>query len=193
MSLIPELKIGLWNAWIFILFYILISFILPLSINKKTAKKILTMFSMDTIEKKIFYPLNLAYYLSFLYTVFIPLKLNTVWFYIGVPICLLGILVHAIALINFASTPLDKLVTKGIYRISKNPLHFSYFIMCIGIGIACASWIYLVYSMIYIVLQDILHNAEERFCLEKYGESYREYTEKTSRYTGIPVKGSDKK
>ena len=185
MSLIPEFKIGLWNAWIFILFYLLVSFILPLSINKKTAKKMLTMFPMDAIEKKIFYPLNLAYYLSLIYTIFIPLKLNTVWFYIGVPICLLAIIVHAIALINFASSPLDKSVTKGIYCISRNPLHFSYFIICMGIGIACASWIFLVYSIVYIILQDILHNAEERFCLEKYGESYREYMEKTPRYIGM--------
>jgi protein-S-isoprenylcysteine O-methyltransferase Ste14 len=186
MSLIPEFEIGLWNGWIFILFYILVSLILPLSISKKTAKKMLTMFPMDKTEKKIFYCLNLAYYLSLIYALFIPLKLNTIWFYIGVPICLLGIVIHAIALINFASTPLDILVTKGIYRISRNPLHFSYFIICIGIGITCASWIFLVYSIVYIILQDILHSAEERFCLEKYGDAYREYMKRTPRYIGVP-------
>ena len=147
MSLIPEFEIGLWNGWIFILFYLLVSFILPLSINKKTAKKMLTMFPMDATEKKIFYFLNFAYYLSLIYPIFIPLKFDTIWFYIGIPICILGIIVHAIALINFTSTPLDKLVTKGIYLISRNPLHFSYFVMCIGIGITCASWIF--FSVFY--------------------------------------------
>ena len=140
----------------------------------------LIMFPMDETEKKIFHFLNLAYYLSLIYPIFIPLKFNTIWFYIGMPICLLGIIVHAIALVNFVSTPFGKLVTKGIYCISRNPLHFSYFIMCIGI--ACASWIFLLYSIVYIILQDILHNAEERFCLEKYGESYRDCKRRVPRY-----------
>ena len=42
------------------------------------------------------------------------------------------------------------------------------------------------YSIVYIILQDILHNAEEYFLLERYGDTYREYLNKVSRYIGIP-------
>lgn len=71
-------------------------------------------------------------------------------------------------------------------------LYFSYFVICISIGIACASWIFLVYAIVYIILQHILVIPEERFCIEKYGDVYREYMNKVPRWIGIP-KGCDKK
>jgi protein-S-isoprenylcysteine O-methyltransferase Ste14 len=38
----------------------------------------------------------------------------------------------------------------------------------------------------YMVLSLISATPEERFLLEKYGDSYREYMSKTQRWLGIP-------
>ena len=52
----------------------------------------------------------------------------------------------------------------------------------LGTGIALASWVILAANIIMMLLMHITTLAEERFCLEKYGSSYREYMKKTPRY-----------
>ncbi len=120
------------------------------------------------------------------YSIFLPLKLGTVWFYVGLPICFLSLVIGFITIVSFTTTPIDELVTKGAYRISRNPAGLSSFLMEVGIGIACASWIYLLYAIVDIILGHILVGAEERFLLEKYGDAYREYKNRTPRWIGIP-------
>jgi len=121
-----------------------------------------------------------------IYSIFLPLKLDTVWFYVGLPIYLLGVIFSIMAGVSFATTPLDKPVTKGVYRISRNPMDFFGFLIFMGIGIACASWLFLLFLMIGIIVSNRGAIAEERFCLEKYGDAYREYMNRTPRWIGIP-------
>ncbi len=51
---------------------------------------------------------------------------------------------------------MDKPVTKGVYRISRNPMYLGGFVMYVAIGITSASWIYILLAMMYIALQHIL-------------------------------------
>ena len=98
----------------------------------------------------------------------------------------MGIILVTAAEVNFATTPIGKTVTKGVYRISRNPMFFGGFLLFIGIGLVCVSWIYLLLGILLIILMNVLVNAEERFCLEKYGDAYREYMNKTPKWIGIP-------
>jgi protein-S-isoprenylcysteine O-methyltransferase Ste14 len=142
--------------------------------------------SPNKTEKRlryIVYPVMLA---LIIYSLFLPLKLDTVWFYVGLPIYLLGVIFSFMADVSYATTPLDKPVTKGAYRISRNPMDFGAFLIMMGTGIACASWLYLLFAMIWIIISDRGAIAEERFCLEKYGDAYREYMNRTPRWIGIP-------
>jgi protein-S-isoprenylcysteine O-methyltransferase Ste14 len=61
-------------------------------------------------------------------------------------------------------------------------MYVAIYLIFIGVGIASASWIFLAYSIFYIVLQSILIAPEEQFCLDKYGDAYSEYMNKTPRY-----------
>ena len=91
---------------------------------------------------------------------------------------------------NIANTPPDELVTKGVYRISRNPIYFfGGFLMYIGIGLACASWVFLLFAVLWIVLWHIVLPTEERFLVEQYGDAYREYMNKTPRWIGMPRAG----
>ena len=123
---------------------------------------------------------------SFIYSVFLPLKIGTLWFYAGLSIYLLGMIFLTIAEIRYVSTSEDKLLNKGVYSISRNPMWFGFFLILFGIGIACISWIYLLCAMVFMILQNILIDAEERWCLQKYGDAYREYMNRTPRWIGIP-------
>jgi len=91
-----------------------------------------------------------------------------------------------VAATTLMNTPLDRPATEGLYRISRNPIYLGAFLEFIGIGIACASWLFLLLIAILITLQHISVASEERWCLEKYGDAYREYMNRTPKWIGIP-------
>jgi len=122
----------------------------------------------------------------FIYSIFLPLQLGTAWFYVGFALCVLGVVTWTIAIVNIADIPLGEPWTKGLYRYSRHPMILSGFLILIGAGIASASWIFLLFSIVSIILSAILVIAEERFCLERFGNVYREYIRRTPRWIGIP-------
>jgi len=190
MSLIPEFELGLWNAWIItVLFYV--ATLTPLQIGKKKANKrgegepawsevSKTHRIAILITHAVIMPLTIGY------SIFLPLKLGTEWFYVGILLCILGTVVSFMAGVAFATSPLDEPMTKGVYSISRNPMYFGMFLMYIGIGIACASWIFLLCAVIWIISWHFGVPEEERILLKKYGSAYREYTNRTPRWIGIP-------
>lgn len=191
MSLIPEFEIGLWNAWIFMV--LLLYFYLIMFVKNIKKRGMPSELRYDKIEKIFaYYIATPLWFISILYSIFLPLKLGTIWFWIGVLIYLVGIIMFTIADTNFATASLDKPVTKGIFHISRHPIYIAHDFIFIGIGIACASCFFLLLSIIFLIGQHVSAFAEERFCQEKYGDAYREYMNRTPRYIGIPKK-EDKK
>ena len=188
MSLIPEFKLGLWNAWIFVLSFLLM-FIVWEVLNRLRGQKVSSRPDkppFNESEKNLYGISQLIFLASVIYSVFLPLKLNTAWFYLGLLVYLFGMIFTIIAGTHLDTTPIDRPATKGLYRISRNPLYLGTFLIFIGIGIAGASWLYLLLIAVFIVLYDILIAPKERWCLEKYGDSYREYMNRTPRWIGIP-------
>jgi len=120
------------------------------------------------------------------YSIFLPFKLGTIWFYVGLTIFLLGLVVLTAASVNFATTPINKPITTGMYRYSRHPSYLALLLIYISVGIASASWIFLLVFIVQLVSMSIAAVEEERFCLEKYGDSYREYMNSTPRWIGIP-------
>ena len=187
MLLIPDFKIGLLNAWIFMTVF-LWQMLLVRLINKDVYKKSghpadLELDKREKIASIIFSTLT---YLSYIYTIFLPLKLATIWFYIGLFIFIIGLSMLTIATINFLITPLNLPITKGIYRYSRHPMYFANFIIFLGTGIATASWIMIVISIAFLILPNIYVVAEERYCHMRYGKIYQKYINETPKWIGIP-------
>jgi protein-S-isoprenylcysteine O-methyltransferase Ste14 len=188
MSLIPEFELGLWNAWILSLSFLLMFIILGILdhlIEPKGSRRPRTP-PMNEKERKLDWIATFIFLVPNIYSFFLPLKLGTAWFYIGLLVHLFGIVFTVIAATNLMKAPVDRPVTKGLYRISRNPIYLGTVLIFIGNGIACTSWLYLLLTAIFVVLQDILLAPEERWCLEKYGDTYREYMNRTPRWVGIP-------
>jgi len=106
MSLIPAFEIGVWNAWIFML-YSLLPVPLVMLINKSTAETGDSTSVYNKTEKKILYSYHIVVFLLLIYSIFLPLQLGTTWFYIGLPICLLGLITYTMVMVSFATTSLD--------------------------------------------------------------------------------------
>jgi protein-S-isoprenylcysteine O-methyltransferase Ste14 len=190
MSLILEFELGLWNAWVFMLYWML-SNVLPVLlsgwlIDREVLKKGSGNEMLNETEKKISYAASFLPFALFTYSIFLPLKLGTVWFFAGLIIYLLGAIIMTIGMQNFFTTAVDKLVTKGVYRFSRNPIYFGMVLIFGGTGIACVSWVFLLLTATFIILLHISIVSEERSCLQKYGDVYRDYMNKTSRWIGIP-------
>jgi len=192
MSLIPAFEIGLLNAWMFIIPYAYVYY--GLSRLIVDSKATLFMQPSYTKSEKIFFGvLTVTFFGPWIYSIFLPLKLGAAWLYSGLPIYLLGLIFIIMALLIFSTTPLDEPVTKGIYRISRQPMNFGSFVVLIGMGLACASWIVLLCAILFLILQGkILEEAEERMCLEKFGNVYLEYINRTPRWIGLPKRASER-
>ena len=61
-------------------------------------------------------------------------------------------------------------------------------IVFVGIGIALASWFYLLLSAIFIVMIHFRVVVEERLTIAKLGDAYREYMGRTPKWLGLPKK-----
>jgi protein-S-isoprenylcysteine O-methyltransferase Ste14 len=149
-------------------------------------KKASTDYSPNKTEKRLRYILYPVMFATIGYSIFLPLKLNTVWFYAGLIIYLLGVIIDFMAGVSWATNPLDKPITTGIYSISRHPMDFGNFVAIVGTGIACASWLYLVLGIVMISLMNMSAVNEERYCIEKFGNAYREYMDRTPRWIGFP-------
>jgi protein-S-isoprenylcysteine O-methyltransferase Ste14 len=185
MSLVPAFEIGVWNAWLLIFPLVLIPAVLA-SVKKGVFKKTESNINLSKSERIVFTLSKVFLGLLFLYSIFLPLKLGTLWFYVGLPISLLGTVMYIIVSVNIATTPVDRPVTTGLYRYSRHPMYVASFIAPIGAGIASASWLFLLLSVLCIITHFMNGIFEERLCLEAYGSDYQEYLNRTPRWIGIP-------
>jgi len=186
MSLIPAFEIGVWNAWIFMVLLLVPYFLVPLNIipkGREGGSSFVTEFNKT--QKGAFFSMHMLNLLMFIYSVFVPIKLGTVWFYVGLPVYLIGLIFYALVFAAFAKTPPEKLVTGGIYRYSRNPMQLSIFLVVLGIGIATASWVFLLLTVLFMVIPLLWLEPEERHLLKFYGDTYRDYTNRTPRWIGI--------
>jgi protein-S-isoprenylcysteine O-methyltransferase Ste14 len=185
MSLIPEFEIGVWNAWIFMV-YLLLSFIPFFYIAIKKDSPSVKETGLSKISNIFAGSSKLLILPAMIYSIFLPLKLNTAWFYIGLPITLIGLIAYTTVLVNWVITPLDNQVSKGLYRYSRHPMYVTMFVYFLGLGIITASWLLLLLFIIFVVGCVVYADVEEQSCVKKYGDSYREYMKRTPRWLGIP-------
>jgi len=186
MSAVPAFEIGVWNAWIFILPFLLVTYGISFAfVSKKSALWSWPKYSSQQRLLLVFFmAVSLA---SWIYSIFLPLELGTAWFYTGLPVFLIGMFFATLSTLTFAGTSPDRPNTTGVYRISRNPMYLGILLAYIGIGLAAASWLYLLTAIVYLIGQIIiLVPPEESLCLEKFGDEYREYMRRTPRLIGIP-------
>ena len=180
MSLMPAFEIGVWNAWIptiiFLCFFISSQFLG--NVGKRIAH--------GEEEKTLGKFTALIAIILWIYSIFLPLRIGTTWLYTGVSIYILGMLIGITAIISIAATQLGKPFTKGMYHYLRHPLSVSMFLVFLGTGVASASWLYLLLLAILMVITRFMVVIEEHSCIKEFGDTYREYMNRTPRWIGIP-------
>ena len=185
--MLDQISIGLVYAWWFPAIYLLMTIVIMVIYGKDFTKRFFRFpgarfkGKIPTLISSMFFSRGIM-----AYAVFLPLQTNTVWFWIGTSVFSISTILSAVSMINFATTPTEQPVTKGLYRISRNPVQVLAIIMLIGIGIATLSWIIIAASLLLTVISYPTFLAQERSCLEIYGQAYSEYKKKTPRWMEIP-------
>jgi protein-S-isoprenylcysteine O-methyltransferase Ste14 len=143
-------------------------------------------FQLTKKENRIINAVFLPMIIAFIYAVFLPLKSGTAWLYTGLIIYLFGVVFTIVTILNFATSAKDKVITRGLYSFSRNPMYISMLLMYIGVGVACSSWLFLLFILVLAVLLNANLPAEERYCFHIYGDDYKKYTNRTPRWIGTP-------
>ena len=186
MSLIPEFEIGLWNGWILAAIFLVANYFIMFIAPKDNIREMMDQVKYAKKKDKLINLFSMILYIGVMIcSVFVPLKLGTIWFYVGLALFVLG-MSFTIPETQLFFRKKGQFLTRGFYRISRHPIYVMVDIAWIGMAVATASWLLFVLIVFYMIVLHFLILAEERICLEKYGDSYREYMNKTSRYIGIP-------
>ena len=100
----------------------------------------------------------------------------------GMSLFSIGMLFTAVALVNYTLTPQGEAVVTGVYRFSRNPIYAAYALVGYGMALMVGSWPIVVLHTIENLVSHRMVLQEEKYCSEKYGESYRKYMKKVPRY-----------
>jgi protein-S-isoprenylcysteine O-methyltransferase Ste14 len=189
MSLIPAFELGLWNAWIFIVPALVVTILSVFVMTKKDAPGGPASVPCRSKATLIVAALSKLIYLpATIYSVFLPLKLGTIWFYVGLPITLIGLVGTIITFVDWVNTPAGEPVTRGIYRYSRHPMYVTMVLLFLGVSVISASWIFLLFTIMtgMGVTRPYFLKIEEAQCIGHYGAAYLEYMNRTPRWLGIP-------
>ena len=189
MSFLPPFKIGIWNAWIFMSVFVLQMIIIMFS-DKRTRERshVPPEAKRNKFERYIGIIANIFWLLALGYSIFLPLLFGSMWFYTGLTVFIIGLIIMGIATVNFITTSPDQMITKGAYRLSRHPMYLATFFICLGSGIAGVSGLFIFISVIMALCFHQEALIEERYCLDNYREAYKVYMNSVPRWLGIPKK-----
>jgi protein-S-isoprenylcysteine O-methyltransferase Ste14 len=186
MLFIPDVELGLWNAWIFMVPSLVLMLLWLFLMTKKHAPTPPKNARMSKAAEGFNIISKLIYFPAVVYSVFMPLKLGIVWFYAGLPITFIGLVGSLMVVVNWANTPPGEPVTRGIYRYSRHPGYVTEVLLLFGVSMVSASWVFLLFPIIISAGAAHFIKIEEACTLGHYGKAYSEYMNRTPRWIGIP-------
>ena len=83
---------------------------------------------------------------------------------------------------NFSKPSENGINLNGLYRISRNPMYVSYLIYFLGCVLITQSLLLLAILVVFQISTHWIILSEERWCVNKVGEEYKNYMSKVRRY-----------
>jgi protein-S-isoprenylcysteine O-methyltransferase Ste14 len=181
---LPDFRVGLLNGWLPLILYF-VGFLLALVSFSGQARARLfedPKYGMPTGVKVVRLLGQVAMVACFGMMVFTPLMPGAPVFLVGVVIYAAGYGTMMVALHYFKHTPADQVVVAGPYRLSRNPQWVGLVLVLAGAAIMTGVWLYLGITLVVAIIYHLQILAEEKACLEQYGDSFRAYVAKIPRY-----------
>ncbi|MDE6663374.1 MAG: isoprenylcysteine carboxylmethyltransferase family protein [Lachnospiraceae bacterium] len=171
------------NGFLLLIPFLLIRFVLLYILNKKAIQRAAHFAPPQEKEKAAYYIYQISTIGILLYPIFITVKVNFSWqFYIGLICYFLGLCLCVVTMVDFSSPDNTELNTNGIYKLSRNPMYIAYFVCFMGMALLTESLIMLGLILVFQISAHWIILAEERWCIEKFGEAYEQYMKRVRRY-----------
>jgi protein-S-isoprenylcysteine O-methyltransferase Ste14 len=188
MSVLSEQSLGFFNVWLLMVLYtlpILFTIIFSKHVFQSTSSRFSS--SRNSREYNLFVISKMLMLIYFLYSIVVPIYLDTAYAITGLVIYIIGFGFYSAAWITIAQSKRGKIFSSGPYRFSRHPVYISSAIQFLGAGLISQSWFFLGLSLLVGISH--MYNAlvEEKICLEIFGDEYRQYMASTPRWVGWPV------
>src|SRR6266508_723751 len=127
----------------------------------------------------------------------LPLPSALRWFGVAVGIgsILLLLWVHRTLGKNFAASGIiqerQALITTGPYQWMRHPMYTTFFIISLGFVLITANGFIAILCLLFGIFLPSIIQTEEQTLLEKFGDEYREYMQRTGRF--LPSRGTKDK
>ena len=170
------------NGFLLLIPFILIRFGLLNILNKEGLKRAAFFAPLIGREKAAYWFYQISNILIFVYLCFLKITTDPNWFYTGLVIYGLGVLLCLGSVLNFARPAGNGINVKGLYRVSRNPMYVAYFIYFLGCVLLTQSLLLLALLIVFQISAHWIILSEERWCVKKFGEEYINYMNKVRRY-----------
>jgi protein-S-isoprenylcysteine O-methyltransferase Ste14 len=184
MSAIPVFEIGWLNGWATLFIYFIGLIITVISFSSDKRKKLFyEPVPPQGSPWKAYLAVGRVAAVAFnLLMIWTPLQVGTPPFAAGSILYLFGYILVIASLVDFKRTPVDQMVTRGLYRYSRNPQWVGLALVFAGSALAVASWLHLGLVLILVAAYHFQILTEEKACEGFYGEVYRDYMKQVPRY-----------
>lgn len=100
----------------------------------------------------------------------------------GIIVYLAGLILLTLSVVSFAVPLVSGMNRRGLYRISRHPMYVAYFIYFLGCVLLTQSVILFVMLLLFQLSAHWIILSEERWCIEQFGDAYRQYQKQVRRY-----------
>jgi protein-S-isoprenylcysteine O-methyltransferase Ste14 len=118
----------------------------------------------------------------------IPLYHRIAFITAGIIMLVLGSGIYLASMIQFIRDfPKGILITRGVYRLSRNPLYSSWILFIFpGLALVCNNWVFLLAALSMYVAFSTLIKVEEEQLLSVFGAEYEKYCRRVGRLSLYP-------
>jgi protein-S-isoprenylcysteine O-methyltransferase Ste14 len=184
VTLLPELKLGILNGWIFLVTYgggLLIA-LATFSKDEKARVFADPKQHLRGFKRVALHFGQLVAITFIVLMVFTPITYTIGLLVVGVGVYILGYGMVMIALQYFKQETDDRPVVDGPYRFSRNPQWVGLFLVLLGSAIASGAWLLILMVLVVGVIYHLQILEEEKACKALYGEAYQRYLGQVARY-----------
>ena len=187
MRLLPVFGLSVFNGWLLLLAYFLGLTFNVLTFPPEKRKKLFLEPSYPRGDwRGVILLVGRVAAISFVASmIFTPLRTDSLFLYVGLVTYLFGFSVVMLSLFEYRSAEVDRPVTSGIYRVSRNPQWIGLVLVFVGTAIAVATWLQFALLAVLVIAYHFQILLEERVCLRSYGEDYAAYMKQVPRYLGF--------
>ena len=117
------------------------------------------------------------------YLFFLRIRPAPAWlFALGAAVWLAGLVLLIRSVADFAAPSATGIHTNGVYRLSRNPMDVAYFLFFTGCALLTQSPLLFAFVALFQISAHWIVRAEERWCVQQFGEEYQRYMERVRRY-----------